>query len=122
MLQNLLLNVQRLDDSSLDVDCLFESVVSTLQSCSADYLKSFRYDSKVAWSPHVTHLKYASKDAKSLWLSHGCPLVGQVWEGYLSGKRQYKAAVREQKRRKKDVCVDKLVSAFTAWQVMMLIF
>ena len=29
-------------------------------------------------------------------------------------KRQYKAAVREQKRRKKDVCVNKLESAFTA--------
>ena len=114
LLQSLLVNVQRLDDSSLDVDWLYESVVSTLRSCKADYLKSFRSDSKVAWSPHSTQLKFASKDAKSLWLLQGCPFVGQVWEGYLSCKRQYKAAVREQKRRKKDVCVDKLVSAFTA--------
>ena len=81
LLQNLLLNVQRLDDSSLDFDWLYESAVSTLQSCSADYWKSFRFDSKVTWSPHLTHLMYASKDAKSLWLLHGCPLVGQVWEG-----------------------------------------
>ena len=108
------MNVQRLDYSSLYVDWLYVSVVSTLQSRCADYLNSFRSDSKVAWSPHLTHLKYTSKDAKLLWLSHGCPLVGQVWEGYLSCKKQYKATVREQKRRKKDVFVDKLVSAFTA--------
>ena len=94
----------------LNTQKLFKDITDSLTNASSKIFgcRDKRNANVPGWTDHVADLYDASREARSLWLSHGKPRQGPIYDLHLKSKMNVKYAIRYVKKHEAQLRKDSL--------------